>query len=313
MATDKAESPQTKKEYDNSFDSIQTNINFGKTSKFWQLPEELVERILLSLDADSLTIYEYGEHLYRLGSSRRISETPEVKFPPISPPVMEEDAEDLPLGCVVFHCNGIIHIFDEESATSAILFNPALKEFKFLSLPEIHEEFDEVIGCGFGYDPESNTYKYVKIFDRGEDLVDPIAVVHTLGTIYWKFITDIEVNACMFTRDNGIYCKANTHFSLLEWKGSVALFHNVVEHPGFYDLWVIEHCADWIKRLRVGPIENLGRVLTIWKHDEILVAGDRDFRSYNMHTRKFRKLPFSGLTKYCKASAVSFFKTLVSV
>ncbi|XP_030508498.2 F-box/LRR-repeat/kelch-repeat protein At1g09650-like [Cannabis sativa] len=203
MATDKAESPQTKKEYDNSFDSIQTNINFGKTSKFWQLPEELVERILLSLDADSLTIckfvckswfnmierrYFVNKHLLGIAKMNMVnifigwvhleeSAKPqvcctafqrfsmisfceggqddddddylscvieEVKFPPISPPVMEEDAEDLPLGCVVFHCNGIIHIFDEESATSAILFNPALKEFKFLSLPEIHEEFDEV-------------------------------------------------------------------------------------------------------------------------------------------------------------------------
>ncbi|XP_062098373.1 uncharacterized protein LOC133804235 [Humulus lupulus] len=113
---------------------------------------------------------------------------------------------------VATHCNGIIHMFGQFENLSSVLFNPALREYKLLRGPALpfSSNLESCVGCGFGYDPKSNTYKYVKIFVY-KDYRDPVAMVHTLGTnsSSWRKIEfDVEKNSCSITNEiPGIYCK----------------------------------------------------------------------------------------------------------
>ncbi|PON49636.1 F-box domain containing protein [Trema orientale] len=280
----------------------------------------------------------------------------QVNLPPI--PVIE--GEDFPTNFSVFHCNGIIHMFDNVKNWTSILLNPALREFKLVREPDLPlpPKYEDVMGCGFGYDPKANLYKYVKVF--GDYLFeDPVAMVHTLGTNSWRKIKiDVEEDDDCFLQPGGVYCKGAYHwlktsrmgntilsFDMSEekfrsiplpdhhsrrrsknclyilevWKESVVLV-NRTERSSF-EMWVmvdnfggIEGSTHWIKHLKIGPLARSDCPLAFWKDDELLFeTKDGQVMSYNLYTKKLRKVPLSGGVRRGYTCATSCLSSLVSV
>ncbi|XP_062099635.1 putative F-box/kelch-repeat protein At3g20710 [Humulus lupulus] len=233
----------------------------NQDNRFGTIPEELVEQILLRLDAESVWVCRrvckswfhliinddpsfVNKHLELVGNRNCKKTFIQCVFRPIlSLVTVCEEGDDDGDGCLpcvveqvpivpaeileqvlvqdllqthfirVSHCNGIIHIFDPYESKSAVLFNPVLREFKLVggpTFPFSSPNLEQIMGHGFGYDPKSNNYKYVKIFGS-ENCRDRVAVVHTMGTSCssWREIkVDVESRLCFIHPvGDAIYCK----------------------------------------------------------------------------------------------------------
>lgn len=107
---------------------------------------------------------------------------------------VELTIKDLGSVWIIGHCDGIICLAD---SSNVILWNPAIMEFKILSL-EPHP--DQVMNSiGFGCDPKSKEYKVVNIVCPGEEeyggehdchllFNPPMVQVYTLGSDSWREI-----------------------------------------------------------------------------------------------------------------------------
>ncbi|XP_050264028.1 F-box/kelch-repeat protein At3g23880-like [Quercus robur] len=95
---------------------------------------------------------------------------------------------------IVGSCNGILCLNVSEIGDTNFLFNPATSEFKELPKPNypIHElkedTISDFIGLGFGYEPESNDYKLVRISysKRLENQFYSGVDVYSLSTNSWR-------------------------------------------------------------------------------------------------------------------------------
>ncbi|KAM6557554.1 hypothetical protein CsatB_004573 [Cannabis sativa] len=115
---------------------------------------------------------------------------------------------------------------------------------------------------------------------------------------------------------------------LVEWNGSVGLFFGVKEANNsdymyiLYELWVIESTTNWIKILKIGPLQRFYWPFTFWKNGEILMNNynnlykDEDYRiiaSYNVYTKQLKKMVYGVRSKFFFTCVTPYLKTLVSV
>ncbi|PON87021.1 F-box associated domain [Trema orientale] len=176
-------------------------------------------------------IYDQGKDLSKLalsllticdeddgGDGKGSDQLPCVMEKIVLPPIPEAtQITDLPTNFSVSHCNGIIHMFDNDKPwTAVVLFNPVIREFKLLRTADLRHDFYEsrgyslgtpnFAGCGFGYDPKANVYKYVKIFGS-DKFFFPVALVYTMGSHdSWRGIKiGVEGNFC-YLDPKGVYC-----------------------------------------------------------------------------------------------------------
>ncbi|PON75412.1 hypothetical protein PanWU01x14_043790 [Parasponia andersonii] len=96
-------------------------------------------------------------------------------------------------------------------------------------------------------------------------------------------------------------------FRILElWNESVVFFTST-QCSWFstsFEMWVmvdnfggVEGSTYWIKHLKIGPLVCICGPLAFWKEDELLLeTRDGGVVSYNLYTRKIRKLPLCGAT-----------------
>ncbi|KAL5565986.1 hypothetical protein UlMin_029150 [Ulmus minor] len=97
-------------------------------------------------------------------------------------PVMAEEKNEL-LQIKTCHCNGIICLAFQGTF---VLYNPAIKELRFLPKPCLGGSFSQ--GMGFGYDSQANNYKVVKFGDYNTRKVSARAELYSLKTDTWREI-----------------------------------------------------------------------------------------------------------------------------
>ncbi|CAN6569213.1 unnamed protein product [Malus baccata var. baccata] len=89
---------------------------------------------------------------------------------------------------VVNSCNGFLCLSSPVTNDPVVVCNPITGEF--IHLPESAskcEKEKESYDCGFGFNPKTNEYKVLRIFQQREPYTK-VAEVHTLGTGSWKFV-----------------------------------------------------------------------------------------------------------------------------
>ncbi|PON71184.1 hypothetical protein TorRG33x02_254760, partial [Trema orientale] len=143
------------------------------------------------------------------------------------PPLPQKEQVDFPRDLVSSHCNGIICLFNRLRKERTVLFNPALRRFRILHTPCFLPDF-EYAGCGFGYDPITNVYKYVKIFRSARDARVSRAQVYTLGIDSWREIKidDVQGKSC-YPHGEGVYCKGFYYWYNMSLKYEMILSFDV--------------------------------------------------------------------------------------
>lgn len=110
--------------------------------------------------------------------------------------------------------------------------------------------------------------------------------------------------------------------SLAVWNESLALFFSARNSLfSIFEMWVMlddfsgdEGVTPWIRHLRIGPLIGIHSPVAFWNDDELLM----DTRyggivSYNLSTKKVRKLPIHGAVIPGSSYADFFQRSLVSV
>ncbi|KAF3453052.1 hypothetical protein FNV43_RR03485 [Rhamnella rubrinervis] len=108
---------------------------------------------------------------------------------------------------LVSQCDGIILLAHLE-ANIALLWNPAIREFKVLQNSCFPDGF-VILGVGFGYDCRANDYKAVRIVSsvNPNDGNHSRAEVYTLGTDSWREIK-LHIKVGFIPGDRReVYCK----------------------------------------------------------------------------------------------------------
>ncbi|XP_065870125.1 F-box protein At3g07870-like isoform X2 [Euphorbia lathyris] len=85
---------------------------------------------------------------------------------------------------VVNSCNGFLCLSEPLDNKPVVVCNPVTGEF--IHLPRVIDGKNVDIDCGFGFNPKTNQYKVVMIFEH--DTICRMAQVHILGTGSWKII-----------------------------------------------------------------------------------------------------------------------------
>ena len=106
-------------------------------------------------------------------------------------------------------------------------------------------------------------------------------------------------------------------WNLALWKESVVCF---ARHSLSLDMWVmnnyssgVDSSTHWTKLLTVGPLVSIISPLSFWKDDELLIqTRDEEIVSYNLHSRRQRKLPLRGL-RGLHSHAYLYTPSLVSI
>ncbi|KAL5565988.1 hypothetical protein UlMin_029152 [Ulmus minor] len=251
------------------------------------------------------------------------------------------------LRCVtVSECNGIVCLADYYD--HIVLSNPAINQIKFLPKSCLGDRF-VLQGVGFGYDSRADDYKVVRF---GRDMtVYPRAELYSLNSDSWKEI-DMDIDRDYFPSlnlqvyNNGVFywymsgprnmiCAFDMSdeafqtiplpdnlqaqsSSLGVWNDSLALFvcpgEKGASESLCIDIWLMNDCCSWSKKLTIGPLVGVDCPLGFWKNDELLMRATnvKQLVSYNVGTQKLRNLTIDGLDGIgCRA--FSYVKSLVSL
>lgn len=187
---------------------------------------------------------------------------------------------------LVSQCDGIILLAQLE-ANIALLWNPAIREFKVLQNSCFPNGF-VILGVGFGYDCRAKDYKAVRIVSsvNPNDANHSRAEVYTLGTDSWREIKlHIKVDFIPGDRRQ-VYCKGVYYWwiqnhtnmilsfdmcdeefheitvpvnvemaegmpsALAVWNDSLALLISPLQRgvPKLIEMWVMDDCFGGIKR-----------------------------------------------------------------
>ncbi|KAL7001625.1 hypothetical protein U1Q18_002777 [Sarracenia purpurea var. burkii] len=88
-------------------------------------------------------------------------------------------------------CNGLFCLFT--IADLVILWNPSIREFRFLPVPHLNSPFYSFVrrNLGFGLDPLTGNYKVVMILYPGSTGPEAMVMVHTIGTDTWRHLESV--------------------------------------------------------------------------------------------------------------------------
>ncbi|KAL6996966.1 hypothetical protein U1Q18_007089 [Sarracenia purpurea var. burkii] len=87
-------------------------------------------------------------------------------------------------------CNGLFCLSTPENRENrVILWNPSIREFRFLPVPHFNLPFYHLVNnLGFGLDPLTGNYKVLIFYPRPTGLE---AMVHTIGTDTWRYLESV--------------------------------------------------------------------------------------------------------------------------
>ncbi|PON75791.1 F-box associated interaction domain containing protein [Parasponia andersonii] len=221
---------------------------------------------------------------------------------------------------VFYHCDGIVCMINWEKI---VLWNPALLESKII--PPLNDIVDwtMVEATGFGYDPVANDYKILRIWKR--DLIE----IYSLNANTWKetakggeknMLLSVDLHSGQ-SQIVPLPARKSSSRTLEVWNDSIAFisFYEK-EGSGLIELWLSKNCLGcindsslWIKYQSIVNLEGIRAPLRILKGDELLLNGEEDdFFSYNLHTRRLRKLIIDEVGGI-RFWGLSYVKSLVSV
>ncbi|XP_059641858.1 putative F-box protein At3g16210 [Cornus florida] len=246
-----------------------------------------------------------------------------------SPPVYQDVAADVLHYLWVGACNGILCLCNRNNWKHFALWNPATREFK--SLPVFPRSFPPNVASsqetfGFGFDPITNDYKVVWIWNTLDDVMEmrygPYQVaVYTLSTDSWRYL-DVALpyssiatprsNTCI----NGVYhwfaIHDDGHPVILSFDMGIELFHEIRDIPSskppvlvsynnslalmYYDrgpvnIWVMKEERGWSKRFSVELPSAVRLPFGFWKNGQLITEiGDSHVVLYDPETREIKHL-----------------------
>lgn len=137
----------------------------------------------------------------------------EISFPPLP----KEDEKNFLQRMVTTNCNGIICLSEGGLIRkhTIVLCNPSVVEFKIIHTPCLQPD-SRPSGCGFGYDPKTDDYKYAELYLSNK------ALVYSLRNNSWKEIeANLKNNRC-YTQPHGV-CTARVFITGGMWGPKVAI------------------------------------------------------------------------------------------
>ncbi|XP_004304896.1 PREDICTED: F-box/kelch-repeat protein At3g23880-like [Fragaria vesca subsp. vesca] len=200
---------------------------------------------------------------------------------------------------IIGHCDGVfcLALYD---AKHLVLYNPAIKEFKFL--PESCLQDKNMGSVGFGYDPKSEDYILVNVVSYGEQyykddrlVIDPLrAEVYTMSTNCWREIKihNLETETTfIWPRHFQVYFKGNCYWLAHEKRKEYITLYDRLEEYYIWEAIVCFDTADRIFRnilvpdcLYEFPMHDLD--LTVWNDSTALFGfyrgGSRPFEIWVM-------------------------------
>ncbi|KAM5561147.1 hypothetical protein ABKV19_021982 [Rosa sericea] len=215
----------------------------------------------------------------------------DLEFPPAMGLKTRGQFIEIPNKCyhncayIIGHCDGIFCL-TLYAASDLVLYNPAIKEFKFLAESCLQDK--NIGSVGFGYDPKSADYILVSVVSYGEQyynddrlVIDPMrAEVYTMSTDCWREIKihNLETETTFFwPRHFQVYFKGSCYWLAHEKRKEFITLYDRLEE---YYIWEAIVCFDTANRifhnilvpdcLYEFPMHDLD--LTVW-NDSIALFG----------------------------------------
>lgn len=150
-------------------------------------------------------------------------------------------------------CNGVVYLASFSSTASTIvLCNPSMKEFRLLPQPSYKSYHASVLG--FGFDHITNNYKVVRFgmmnINSGVTAIDKKVEIYDLSTDSWR---DVDAESPV---KSGFYCSGHLSIS---WNGDFFWYANCYGHNGGAAIVAFSMTNEVFKEMPVPEICMLDR------------------------------------------------------
>ncbi|KAJ4840656.1 hypothetical protein Tsubulata_023631 [Turnera subulata] len=132
----------------------------------------------------------------------------------------ERDLSMLKASYLIDSCNGLI-CFWELGTNTFRLWNPIIRVWAELPKPEGYESRPQKTytdwlttkrDCAFGFSPETNDYKIIRLTPRNVEYESALCEIYTLGTDSWRTIEDVPCRLY-----NTVTCNGSFHWLPSNW------------------------------------------------------------------------------------------------